>query len=90
MIEPKHASIDARRRRLLFRATHRGMYENDILLGGFVQRHIDMLDESDLDALEALLELPDNDLADWLTGRRPLPDDADSALLQRIRGAAGQ
>jgi antitoxin CptB len=49
-----------------------------------------MLDESDLDALEALLELPDNDLAVWLTGRRPLPDDADTALLQRIRDAAGQ
>ena len=88
MTEPEHASLDARRRRLLFRATHRGTYENDILLGGFVQRHIAGFCESELVALEALLELPDNDLADWLTGRSPIPADADSAMLRRVRDAA--
>ncbi len=90
MSEPEHASIDARRRRLLFRATHRGTYENDILLGGFVQRHYRHAARVGADALEALLELPDNDLADWLTGRRPLPDDADRRCCSAIRDAAGQ
>ncbi len=85
MTEPEHASLDARRRRLLFRATHRGTYENDILLGGFVQRHIAGFHESELVALEALLELPDNDLADWLTGRSPIPADADCDMLRRVR-----
>ena len=89
MTEPEHASLDARRRRLLFRATHRGTYENDILLGGFVRRHIAVFCESELAALEELLELPDNDLADWLTGRSPLPPEADSELLRRVRDAAG-
>ena len=55
MTEPEHASLDARRRRLLFRATHRGTYENDILLGGFVQRHIAVFDDSEIAALEALI-----------------------------------
>jgi antitoxin CptB len=90
MTEPEHASLDARRRRLLFRATHRGTYENDILLGGFVQRHVAAFDESEIVALEELLELPDNDLADWLTGRSPIPPEADTPLLRRIRDAAGQ
>jgi antitoxin CptB len=85
MSEPEPASRDPRRRRLLYRATHRGTYENDILLGGFVQRHIDALDESDLEALEALLELPENDLADWLTGRAPMPAEPDLPMLRRIR-----
>jgi antitoxin CptB len=90
MNEPEHASLDARRRRLLFRATHRGTYENDILLGGFVQRHLAVLDESEIAALEEILELPDNDLADWLTGRSPIPPEADTPLLRRIRDAAGR
>ena len=60
MSEPESASIDTRRRRLLYRATHRGTYENDILLGGFVKRHISAMRESELAALEALLELPEN------------------------------
>ena len=90
MTEPEHASLDARRRRLLFRATHRGTYENDILLGRFVQRHIAAFDESEIAALEELLELPDNDLADWLTGRSPIPPEVDTPLLRRIRDAAGR
>jgi antitoxin CptB len=90
MTEPEHASLDARRRRLLFRATHRGTYENDILLGGFVQRHIAAFDESEIAALEEILELPDNDLADWLTGRSPIPSEVDTLLLRRIRDAAGR
>ncbi len=55
-----------------------------------MQRHIGAFDESDLTALEALLEFPDNDLADWLTGQRPLPEDANTGLLQRIKDEAGQ
>jgi antitoxin CptB len=85
MSEPEPASLDLRRRRLLYRATHRGTYENDILLGSFVQRHIDAFRESELAALEELLEFPENDLADWLTGRQPIPPEADSPMLRRIR-----
>jgi antitoxin CptB len=88
MSEPDSASLDTRRRRLLYRAMHRGTHENDLLFGGFVQRNIHDFGEPELDALEALLEVPDNDLADWLTGRLPIPHDADSPMLRRIRDAA--
>jgi antitoxin CptB len=83
MTEPEH---DTRRRRLLFRATHRGTFENDLLLGGFVRAQLDLLTEADIEALEALMDLPDPDLADWLTGRRPIPEDA-SPMLPRIRAS---
>ena len=75
---------------MLYRATHRGTYENDIVLGGFVRRHITAFCEPELVALEALLELPDNDLADWLIGRLPIPPEADTPLLRRIRDEAGR
>ena len=65
------------------------MFENDILLGGFVRIEIAAMTEADLTSLEALLELPDNDLAEWLTGQRPIPPEADTPLLRRIRDAAG-
>ena len=88
MSELESTSLDARRRRLLYRATHRGTYENDIVFGGFVRRHIGAMQESELGALEALLEVPDNDLADWLTGRLPIPPEADTPMLRRIREEA--
>ena len=59
---------DARRRRLLFRALHRGTHENDLMIGGYVSERIELFSETEIDALEELLELPDTSLADWLTG----------------------
>ena len=52
MSEPESASQQGRRRRLLYRATHRGTYENDILLGGFVRRHLEAMPDSELAALD--------------------------------------
>jgi antitoxin CptB len=66
-----------RRRRILFRATHRGTYENDILIGGFVRARLERFTTEELDALEAVMDLPDAILADWLTGRQPLPPEMD-------------
>lgn len=86
MTQPDPSPPDARRRRLLFRATHRGTYENDLMIGGFVRANLGSFTDQDLDALEALMDWPDVDLADWLTGRRPMPDDA-PAMLLRIRKA---
>ena len=77
-----------RRRRILFRATHRGTYENDILIGGFVQKRIDRFTDADLDEVERVMELPDVLLADWITGRAPIPAEADCALLRAMRQAA--
>jgi antitoxin CptB len=88
MTEPAPPSLDPRRRRLLFRANHRGSHENDLLLGGYVTRHIHDLPDREMDALEEVMELPDADLADWLTGRRPIPPDVDSPLLRAIRAFA--
>jgi antitoxin CptB len=78
---------DPRRRRLLFRATHRGTYENDLMIGGFVRTHLDAFTEADIEALEALMDLPDVDLADWLIGRMPIPPEDATPMLLRIRAS---
>jgi antitoxin CptB len=77
-----------RRRRILFRATHRGTYENDILIGGFVRARLEHFSADELDALEAVMELPDAMLADWLTGRQPIPAELDGPMLRAMRDAA--
>ena len=86
---PDPTELDARRRRLVFRAQHRGTKETDILIGGFVARHIASLSDADVAALEEILELWDVDLADWLSGRRPSPPEHDHPLLRRIMAEAG-
>jgi antitoxin CptB len=86
MTDTESAALDTRRRRLLFRATHRGTYENDLMIGGFVRDRLATFDAVELGELESLLEQPDPLLADWLTGRRPIPPDA-APMLRRIREA---
>ena len=86
--QPTPQPLDSRRRRLIFRAQHRGTHENDLLIGDFVKQEIATMTEDELNDLEILLDLPDPDLADWLTGRQPIPPYADTLMLRRIRHAA--
>ena len=98
MTEPDHPTAtalppdesDTRRRRLLFRATHRGTFENDLMIGGFVRAHVATLTEPDLDALESVMQLPDTELADWLTGRVPIPPEEETPMLRRMRDFLAQ
>lgn len=84
------APLDSRRRRLLFRATHRGSQENDLLIGGFVAARVGEFSEAELGAMETILEMPEPDLADYLTGRRPIPPEADSPMLRAMKEAAAR
>ncbi len=81
-------ALDNRRRRLVFRAQHMGTHENDLLIGDFVKANITTMTPPELDEVETLLKHNDTDLADWLTGRLPIPPHADTTMLRRIRHAA--
>jgi antitoxin CptB len=77
-----------RRKRLRFRSCHRGMKELDVLLGRFVERHLDNLTTAQLDRYESLIESPDPDLYRWILGRGAAPAIHDTdvmALLRDIR-----
>jgi antitoxin CptB len=85
MSEPGQDALDPRRRRLLYRATHRGTKENDALIGVFVAGRIASFSPAELDALERLLEFPETELTDWLTGQQPAPPEADCQIFREIR-----
>jgi antitoxin CptB len=73
-----------RRRRLKFRVWHRGMREVDLILGRFADAHLDALDDDDLTAFEALLDVPDQVLLAWVTGEMPVPGERDTPFLRRL------
>jgi len=73
-----------RRRKLDYRANHRGMKEMDIVLGGYVSAHIDAMSSDELNMLEQIIDIPDVDLLSWITGRQRVPQDQHSALLDKI------
>jgi antitoxin CptB len=66
---------DIRRKRLLFRAWHRGTREADLILGSFAEAYLPGFDAAQLDRFEALLECPDAELFDWINARAlPTPE----------------
>ena len=81
---PETEILDPRRRRLVFRAHHRGTKEADLMIGRFVGSNIASFSLAELDELEAVLEHPDVDLADWLTGRREIPPECRTPMLDRM------
>ena len=75
---------DPRRKRIKFRAWHRGMKEVDLVLGPFADMYVDQLDDAALDEFEQLLSAPDNDIYDWLCERRTPPDGYRTKLYEQV------
>jgi antitoxin CptB len=86
MAPPKDAGEDLsmRRRRLRYRAWHRGTKEMDLVLGPFADTHLDGFGRLELDRLEALMDEEDTDLLKWVMGQEPVPPTADAELLTTI------
>lgn len=76
---------DARLKRIIYRARHRGMQETDLLLGRFAERRLESLSPAQLDRFEQLLDQPDNNLFDWITDKRPAPSAFDHDVLAMLK-----
>ena len=79
------ADLDPRRRKILFRAWHRGMRETDLIMGRFADAEIGGLSEVELDEFERLIEVLDRDLLSWITGEAEVPENYDSVLFRRLK-----
>ena len=78
--------LDARRLSKLRWRCRRGLLENDLFIERFFARHEATLTEPLAQALEALMELPDNDLLDLLLARKQPTGDLDHADVHAVLG----
>src|SRR5687767_13352922 len=63
------AQLSARERDRIRWRCRRGMLELDLVLTGFLDAHLDHLDDTQLDAFNGLLMRPDPELLDLVMGR---------------------
>ncbi len=77
--------ITSRRKRLLFRATHRGILEADLVLGRYVARHVDGWGAGELAWWERLMEEPDRAILAWITGAEPTPEIFETPMMADLR-----
>lgn len=72
-------------RKLSYRAWHRGFREMDILMGGFADNYLEDMTEDELAEFESMLNLPDQDVYEWITGRRPPPIEYEGSVYTKLR-----
>lgn len=78
-------NLDPRRKRILFRAWHRGMREMDLVMGRYVEAYVDQLSDAELDQLEALIDELDADLLSWVTGAAEVPERCDTPVFRAMK-----
>ncbi|RCL01946.1 MAG: antitoxin CptB [Candidatus Tokpelaia sp. JSC188] len=86
MIASKAVScgLDIRRRRIFFRAWHRGIREMDLIFGRYANTHIARLDSKQLDELEYIMSFEDRDLLSWIIGEVKTPNNVDTPIFRDI------
>jgi antitoxin CptB len=79
------SEAEIRRRKLRFRAWHRGFREADLILGPFADQQLAGFDANQLDAFETLIEQPDHDLYGWIMGQSEAPAELAGDMLDQLR-----
>jgi antitoxin CptB len=77
--------LEIRKRRLRFRAWHRGTKEADLLIGGFIDSRLERFTVDDVAWLERLLDENDVDIMAWMTGTRDAPAHFAGGLMPEMR-----
>ncbi|MDG2033641.1 MAG: succinate dehydrogenase assembly factor 2 [Rhodospirillales bacterium] len=76
--------MDVTRKRLLYKATHRGTKETDKIIGGYAEAYLDTMTEDMLMSFDRLLDESDHALLNWIMDAEPVPVHVDANLLREI------
>ena len=76
--------METLRKRIFYKATHRGMQETDKIIGGFAQQQLEKLSKDYLYDFDKLLDVPDVDLLNWILGNEEVPESFDNEIFRLI------
>ena len=76
------------KKQIIYRSTHRGFKEMDLLLGNFVKKYIDKFNNAELKDLEKLLFIEDEVIYKWYFEKKSdnsIPNTKVSAMLKNFK-----
>ena len=73
------------KKKIIYRSSHRGTKEMDLLLGNFVKNNINLLNYEELIQLEVILSIEDQVLQKWLFSKRSLNPVLNSNVSEMIK-----
>ena len=84
MLKEKKLDLSIKKREVLFKCTHRGTKELDLLLGSYVKNYINFMNIEDLNDLEIILNFPDLYLFNVLTKKEKINTKMNVKLVNKI------
>ena len=76
------------KKQIIYRSTHRGTKEMDLLLGNFVKKYVDEFNVTELKDLEKLLFIEDEVIYKWYIEKKsnnPIPKTKVSIMLKNFK-----
>ena len=76
------------KKQIIYRSTHRGSKEMDLLLGNFVRKNIDFLSDAELKDLDNLVKIEDEILARWYfkkDNKKLVPSNKITKMLKKFK-----
>ena len=76
------------KKKIIYRSTHRGSKEMDILLGNFAKKYVDKFTDDDLKKLDKILKIEDEILYRWYFKKKKseeVPNNKISELLIKFK-----
>ncbi len=73
------------KKKIIYRSTHRGTKEMDIILGNFVKRHINEFSIAELTNLNELLSIEDEVLYQWYFSKNNVNKIPNNELTKKLK-----
>jgi antitoxin CptB len=77
-------NLENKRKQLIFRSWHRGTREMDLIMGSFADQNVHDFNEQELETYAQILQIPDPDLYDWVSGRKKPPANQLNPVLEKF------
>ena len=77
-------NIEIFRKKLLYKASHRGTKEMDILMGSFADKFIQLFDDHELSLLDILLDQDDDHIYKIILNKTSIPENIDNRVTKLL------
>ncbi len=78
-------ALEHRRKKLKFRAWHRGIKEMDLILGRYADENLGQMSSAQMDQFSILLKQADDELYTWVSGARPVPEELNTDIMKTLK-----
>jgi antitoxin CptB len=81
----KELDLENRKRRLVFRAWHRGIKELDLIFGNFIEANLEDFTDEDCHWFESIFEEQDQEILEWITKDENVPEKFQGDMMDRLQ-----